>query len=157
MFFFRLAIGRYRAAWGQLLGLSHRRHLFRLGGMEDIGGILWDINPDFIIYKKKNNNIGRQSNARPLFKQYQIIYDYVITGVLLQLMDGKHVLLFNSYSYCKSHNLAKGTRWACTKHNRCKAYLHLDHDLYFIKGNTDHSHPPPVYKTTKSGKYVKVG
>lgn len=80
----------------------------------------------------------------------------ISSGTVLQLVNGKTVLMYNKFTYYKLYDVAAGARWTCTHRRRCKAFLHLNDEHYFIKGDTDHSHPPPVYHRTSDGKYIKI-
>lgn len=89
--------------------------------------------------------------------------DYGITdplgqvGEILEMVNGKHILLVNGYPYYKKNLMRSGlTRFCCRKAS-CNVYLHVDDGLRAVhSGNFPHNHPPKKFCRTVTGKYKRV-
>lgn len=89
--------------------------------------------------------------------------DYAITdplgqvGEILEMVNGKHILLVNGYPYYKKNLMRSGlTRFCCRKAS-CNVYLHVDDGLRAVhSGNFPHNHPPKKFYRTVTGRYKRV-
>lgn len=63
--------------------------------------------------------------------------------------------MHRGYTYYRHMIRKNGERWKCTA--GCKAFLSLRRD----DGNSinavhQHNHPPPIYRITSAGRYIKL-
>lgn len=90
-------------------------------------------------------------------------------GELIELVNGKQLLLVDGYpyyfkNYLKSHlmkrycSITEGqilSRYCCNKAS-CNVYLHVREDLTVLYGKLPHNHLPSKYRMTSAGKYFRV-
>lgn len=81
----------------------------------------------------------------------------VFSAFFIPSRSGKKLIMHNKYTYNFRFKSGTGARWACSTHqfSGCKAYLFIINDC-ISSVNGVHDHPPPNYKRTASGQYIKI-
>ncbi|CAB3250315.1 unnamed protein product [Arctia plantaginis] len=75
---------------------------------------------------------------------------------LIELMNGRTLLLVNGYPHYKKQRSKDGSRWCCSK-AYCNAFLRVSHDLEILYMKQTHEHPPAKFlKSRRCGKYVRI-
>ncbi|XP_052748515.1 uncharacterized protein LOC128200148 [Galleria mellonella] len=81
---------------------------------------------------------------------------YVRVSTMILTNNGKHLLMFNQYVYCKHCNQKQGIRWKCTRNasRNCNAYVIVNDAGIIVKGKGVHTHEPPKYHRNLDGTYI---
>ncbi|XP_069357551.1 uncharacterized protein [Maniola hyperantus] len=80
------------------------------------------------------------------------------TGELIEMVNGKPLLLLNRYTYYHKNLMKNGIlrRYCCNRAN-CNIYLHVDRELRVVYvGGLTHNHPPRKLMRTVGGKYIRL-
>lgn len=73
---------------------------------------------------------------------------------LIPTNRGKFLLMLNGFTFSQ---MKQTNNYYCSKKDAgCKARVKLDPEGIIVQFSTEHTHPPPKYMLTPSGKYIKI-